>query len=370
MLDFVKSQQNAVSNETPLARRAWLEVKYTPANGEEKDISEDLSKYLISASFTDNLSDSADDMNLTLEDKAGLWQAEWFPQGEGNFIDATIHTLNRISLSDGEETFHVGKFEIDEVEITGYPSTVQIKGVSVIGEGSLRSEKKNQTWEKIELKKCASDICERNGLTLMFDSEENPTLNHVEQADESDLDFLLKLCKDNGLSLKISTEQIIIFDEAKYESQSPVITVYKPGIFAKFDGVTMPLRWLKSYNFRSKTRDTFAKCKVTYQKGKDKAVIEGEFSAKEKGRTLFIREQVENATEAAKLAKKKLREANKDALTGNFSTIGNTNFAAGIVLAMKNFGEFDGKYIVTKVNHNIGAEYTTQVEFRQCLENY
>lgn len=370
MLDFIKLQQNSATAETQLARRAWLEVKYTPADGEEKDISEELSKYLISANFTDNLSDSADDMNLTLEDRGGLWQAEWFPQGEGNFIDATIHTLNRISLTDGEETYHVGKFEIDEVEINGYPSTVQIKGVSVIGEGSLRSEKKNQTWEKIELKKCASDICERNGLTLLFDSDENPTIDHVEQADESDLNFLLKLCKDNGLSLKISTEQVIIFDDAKYESQSPVITVYKPGVFAKFDGVTMPLRWLKSYSFRSKTRDTYAKCKVVYQKGKEKAVIEGEFSVKDAGRTLFVREQVENETEANKLAKKKLREANKDALTGSFATIGNTNFAAGIVLIMKNFGEFDGNYLVTKVSHELGTDYTTQVEIRKCLAGY
>ena len=42
-----------------LSRRAWLEIKYTPAGeDEEKDISEDVSKYLISMSYTDNLSDA------------------------------------------------------------------------------------------------------------------------------------------------------------------------------------------------------------------------------------------------------------------------------------------------------------------------
>ena len=226
-----------------LSRRAWLEIKYTPAGeDEEKDISEDVSKYLISMSYTDNLSDAADDVTLTLEDRAQLWMEDWFPEGEGNMLDITIHTYNRISLKDGEAVFHVGKFEIDEVEITGYPSTVQIKAVSVLGDSSLRGTKKNQTWEEISVWKCAADICDRNDLALFWDCEENPNLDHVEQADESDLEFLRKICKDHGMSLKVETEQIVIFDDARYEAKAPVITVYKPGAKAELDADTMPLR--------------------------------------------------------------------------------------------------------------------------------
>lgn len=356
-----------------LSRRAWLEIKYTPAGETEgKDISEDVSKYLISMSYTDNLSDAADDVTLTLEDRAQLWMEDWFPEGEGNMLDITIHTYNRITIKDGEAIFHAGKFEIDEVEIVGFPSTVQIKGVSVVGESSLRGTRRNQTWEKISVWKCAADICERNNLSLIWDCAENPNLDHVEQADESDLAFLLKICKDNGMSLKIMAEQIVIFDDAKYEAQEPIITVYKPGVKAELDGKTMPLRWLLSYNMRAKTRDTYGSCRVKYQKGKKKEVIEGAFTipGKEKGRVLFVREQVENTAEAERLAKKKLREANKEEVTGSFSTIGNTNFAAGTTLLLKNFGKFDGKYLVTKVSHSVTTSYTTSVDIRRCLDGY
>jgi hypothetical protein len=58
-------------------------------------------------------------MTLTLEDRAQLWLEDWFPEGEGNLMDITIHTYNRITLDEGEATFHVGQFEIDEIEITG-----------------------------------------------------------------------------------------------------------------------------------------------------------------------------------------------------------------------------------------------------------
>lgn len=362
-------------------RVAWLEIKYTPAESDDgqkqetSDISEDVSAYLLSFSCTDNLTDSADDMTLTLEDRAQLWLEDWFPEGEGNLMDITIHTYNRITLDEGEATFHVGQFEIDEIEITGYPSTVQIKGVSVLGNGSLRGTKKNQTWEKISVWKAADDICQRNGLTLMWDCAENPNLDHVEQADKSDLAFLQEICKNNGMSLKISTEQVIIFDDAKYEAQAPIISVYKPGVYAELDENTMPLRWLLSYGFKAKTRDTYYKCDVKYQKGKDKEVIEGSFTDpnKKKGRVLHVKEQVENKAEAEKLAKKKLREANKEAVTGQFATIGNTNFAAGQVLKMVNFGHFDGNYLATKVVHSFSAttgKFDTSIDIRRCISGY
>ena len=358
---------------TELSRRAWVEVKYTPAGStEEKDISEDISKFFLSMTFTDNLSEAADDVTIELEDRAQIWQADWYPEGEGNMLDITIHTYNRITLQDGETVFFAGRFEIDEIEANGFPSTVSIKAVSVISDSTLRGTRKNKTWEKISVWKCAADICEQNGVELLWECEANPNLDHVEQADESDLEFLLRICKDNGMSLKITPEKVIIFDEMKFESQEPVITVYKPGVTAELNENTMPLRWLLDYRLRAKTRDTYWKCQVKYQKGKKKETIEGEFAApgKEKGRILFIREQVENKAEAERLAKKKLREANKEEMTGYFSTIGNHNFAAGQVIEMKNFGHFDGKYLVTKVSHEITEEYTTKVDIRRCLDGY
>ena len=358
---------------TELSRRAWVEVKYTPAGStEEKDISEDISKYFLSMTFIDNLSEAADDVTIELEDRAQVWQADWYPEGEGNMLDVTVHTYNRVTLQDGESVFYAGKFEIDEIEANGFPSTVSIKAVSIIGDSSLRGTRKNKTWEKISVWKCAADICEQNGLTLTWDCEANPNLDHVEQADKSDLEFLLEICKNNGMSLKITPEQVIIFDDAKYEAQEPVITIYKPGVTAELNENTMPLRWLLDYRLRAKTRDTYWKCQVKYQKGKKKEKIEGEFVApgKTKGRILFVREQVENKAEAERLAKKKLREANKEEMTGYFTTIGNHNFAAGQVIELKNFGHFDGNYLVTKVSHDIKEDYTTKIDIRRCLNGY
>lgn len=52
------------------ARRCLVIIKYN-----DKDISTDLQQYLKNVSYTDNMSGEADDLQLTLEDKAGLWQS-------------------------------------------------------------------------------------------------------------------------------------------------------------------------------------------------------------------------------------------------------------------------------------------------------
>lgn len=47
-------------------------------------------------------------------------------------------------------------------------------------------------------------------MQLNFSSKDNPTLERVEQTEQSDLAFLDKLCQDNGLSLKVTDNQIVI----------------------------------------------------------------------------------------------------------------------------------------------------------------
>lgn len=169
-MSFVASAVERMMGTLPggssLAYRTWCEVLYTPkGSNESKDISEEISKYLLSLDYTDNIEGQADDLSLTLEDRAQLWTSDWYPQ-RGSKLDVTIYTLNRGRLDEGLKSLFLGSFEVDEIEIKMAPATVQIKAVGVTFESSLRGEKKNRTWEKITVKKCCEDIAAGNGLTL------------------------------------------------------------------------------------------------------------------------------------------------------------------------------------------------------------
>ncbi|WP_455048786.1 phage late control D family protein [Mitsuokella sp.] len=373
MFDILSSWLGGLSGREKLSRRAWVVVKYTPKDGgEAKDISEDLSKYFLSLSFTDNLSDTVDDITITLEDKAQLWLEEWFPEA-GAKLDITIHTYNWINLVEGEHTLALGQYEIDEIENEGFPSTVQIKAVSALGNSGLRGVKKNRTWENISVWKCASDICKENNLKLFWDCDENPNLDHVEQASQSDLEFLEKICKDNGKNLKVMIDKIVIFDDDKYEQKDAIFFCLKPGAYGTASSENeLLLNGITGYKLKAKTRDVYWKCQVHYQKTKDKTVIDGEFIAPDKtsGLVLTVNKQVDTQADAERLAKKSLREKNKEEFTGSFSLLGNFYIMSGLTIEMKGFGKFDGKYIITKAEHSVGAAYTTSIDVRKCLNGY
>lgn len=110
----------------------------------------------------------------------------------GSKLDITLYTLNKNGVNEGIKELPVGEFEVDEIEINGMPTTVQIKAVNAIADTSLRGIKQNQSWDNISLYKIANDIAWRNGMSLDYEpgAQNNPSYEHVEQSDASDLEFL------------------------------------------------------------------------------------------------------------------------------------------------------------------------------------
>lgn len=344
------------------ARRCLVIVTY---NG--KDISADLQQYLKSVSYTDNMSGEADDLQLTLEDRQGLWQASWMPE-KGATLDVSVKVID----AGTEQVVRFGLFEIDEITSSGMPSEVCIKAVSVPDNNNLRGVERTRSWEKAELKSIANDIAGGAGLELLYDAKDyNPTIDRAEQSEQSDLSFLYKLCADHGLALKICNNQLVIFDEVDYEAADAVAQLLKPGNIAA-DGAKT-IKYLKRYSLSSKVRDVYKACHVKYQEGKDKQKIEATFTAPDKtdGKTLEVNEQVSSIADAERLAKKRLREKNSTEISGSFDIIGCPELAAAAVIQLSGFGVFDGKYILTQVRHEIGSGgYTTGVDMRRCLNGY
>lgn len=99
------------------------------------------------------------------------------------------------------------------------------------------------------MKLIAQDIASGAGMELVYDAEDNPTLDRAEQTEQSDLSFLMQLCEDQGMALKICRNQIVIFDESKYEETAPVLALVKPGTaYLPEEGMTY-ITAIKGYRF-------------------------------------------------------------------------------------------------------------------------
>lgn len=334
------------------SRRARVIISY-----DGKDISTDLAPYLKSFEFNDVMDGEADDISITLEDMAELWESDWLPE-KGAVLKAGISLTDW--NSEGEKSLDIGQFEIDEIELSGPPHEVKIKGVSVPDNNTLRGVEKNRSWEKVKLSEICQDIASGAEMELFYDVDADPELDRAEQTEESDLAFLQRLCQDNGYALKISDNKVIVFDVVTYEAKEAVATISREGSM------------IKSYSIASKTRDVYKSCHVKYTNTKTGETIEYTFTPDENktGKVLAVNEQVENLAEAEKLAKKKLREKNTEEITLILTMAGNIDLLAGCTVNIKGFHSFDGKYIIANGSHSIGNGYELKLDMRRCLDGY
>lgn len=336
-----------------LARRIDLKMSY-----DDVDISEDISRYVESIQYADNASGQSDDFQIQMEDRAGHWKEEWFPaKGARLKVDLVAKNWKK----DGDELkFPCGAFEIDEIELSGKPTKIKIKALSVFVAGSLR-EKRTKGWESITIETIAKEISQRHKLGLFYDAAYNPAIERKDQNEESDLSFLQQICRDAGLCLKITDGKIVIFDEAQYEAKEAVMTITEKDMY--------------SYAFTSKITEIYRACEVAYQDEKKGQKISHTFVApdvSETEKTLKINQKVASEAEAQRLAKKKLREKNRSQTEAKITVKWNPNLAAANVVAFRGFGKFDGNYFIDKVAHNIktGGGSTMALELHRRLEGY
>ncbi|MDX8367787.1 phage late control D family protein [Cytobacillus sp. IB215665] len=336
------------------SRRTYLDITYNKHN-----ITEDLSENLIDWTFTDNLSGQIDDISLTLEDTEHKWLGDWFPT-KGSLLEGIICKEN---WKEQVIKTKIGKFELDEIDASGEPSEVVIKALSVPESSSIRGEEKSKAWEKTTLKVVAGDIASQNGLKLYFEANDNPKKDRYEQLSETDLAFLHRLCNDEGLCLKLSNQAIVILDEADYENKDPVATINRRS--KESDEIQV-----KHWSARTTLSGTYKACRVQYSDSSKKKTIKTTFTppkAPKVGRTLVVKEQVKSVAEGQRLAKKRLREKNKNATLVNLVVTSTKHLDAGVTVTLKEFGKFDGKYIITQ---SINSQNSVQLALRRCLEGY
>lgn len=440
-------------SDRTLARRTAVKLYF-----KGRDISKDLSKYLLSLSFTDKEEDETDDISISLDDREGKWIKDWLntnkaaqtktetvtTQGEikvGNIVqfkggpvyissmaaaptvtrgaskckctiaNSNAHPYHLISqdgarvygwvnasdvegetvtttkttkvsekrafkgteihamviqknpYSDGKDkVLDCGVFEIDSVNYTGPPQKLTIKATSIPYKAKLRQTKYNRQWENTTLKNMAEKIAKRSNMKLMHLSNANPVYKRKEQVNMTDIAFLKKMCKRAGISLKVTSKTIVLFDAADFEKKAEVkkIKAGKGNII--------------SYNFTTKTADTaYSSCHVIYTDPNTKETIEATYTpenANSDGQTLEVKRKVSSVAEAKELARKSLRAKNKGETTAEFTLVGDVDYVAGITVRVYGYGEFNGKYIVEQATHNITGGYKVQIKLRSCLEGY
>lgn len=344
------------------ARRTSVDIFFDGA-----DITQDITPYLLSVTYTDNEEDAADDLQIKIQDRDNVWLTSWLEE----VIQAAAAAKLKISATikpknwGDDTTLPTGDFELDSVEPSGHPAEVTIKGTALPFSSPIRQTKKNKAWESYSLSGIANEIAGNAGMSCMFEASNDPFYKWVEQVKTSDIDFLSYLCHNAGLSLKITDNMLVLFDQKDYESKGPVFTIKRGA--GKYI----------NYKLGTGAADTqYGSCRVSYTDPGNGQCIEGTYTASgedaKSGQCLEITARVADAGEAKTLAEKNLRLHNKFTRTASFKLPGNTALVAGVTVMLEDWGGWDGKYIIKQAKHTVDGSggYTTQITVRRVLEGY
>ena len=151
------------------------------------DITRLISGRIESLTVTDEAGIVADSFELTLDDR--------------DFSVAIPPTGAKLSIAlgyVGSALIPMGVFGVDEVDVSGRPNKITLRGKSADMSASMKSQRK-QSWHKTTLGKVLSEIAARNQLKeAIADEYKKIALDHLDQSYESDIALLSRLAEEHG----------------------------------------------------------------------------------------------------------------------------------------------------------------------------
>lgn len=320
-----------------LTRRAAPSLTYNGA-----DISKSIEQYLESFDYTDPASGESDSLSVTVGNWDGVWIKGWFPD-KGATLAAKIHALSW-ERSGTNLVLDCGSFSLDDISFSGLPDIMTMGAVSAPANDAFKSTERTKTWEDVTIQQIANDIAGRYKLAIVYDAD-TIKIAAVEQSNTADSSFLGTICKDYGLSLKIYSNKLVIFDREKYKAKPAVKTIDKGDML--------------NYNFNTTLAGTYTGGELTYTNKDGKEIT---YKTGAGPRVLKANFSVNTPTEAKLKLEAAVKEANHSETTLSFSMIGQPSLVAGQTVNITGLGKANGKYYIDKITHTLGDAYTSALE--------
>lgn len=216
-------------------------------SGAGGDLTKTYAERLVSLTITDEATEQADSLSITLSDRDGKLQIP--EKGEMLFV----------AFGYGSKLRDMGQFIVDSVEITGPPDQVEIGGkaapfTAVQGFKPFQT-RKTRSWHNVKLGDLIRKVASEAGMTAAVSPEYNGwLLKHLDQTNESDMNLLTRLARDWKAVMKPAFGKLIFVKRGEAKSITGL----------SLDGVTITREMCKNWRGRIQLRTAFGKTRTRY----------------------------------------------------------------------------------------------------------
>ncbi|ERK98356.1 hypothetical protein O999_16010 [Pseudomonas putida LF54] len=309
-----------------------------------KDITALINDRLLLLRTSDKPGMESDEFELRIDDRA---QAVTLPSRGAKievFLGYSAQAMARL-----------GSYTVDEVEVTGPPDTITLRGKASDMRGSGKTTRSG-SWEGVSLAKIVSDVAARNGWEPGCTVQTK--VPRVDQRNESDFNFVTRLAKQYDCTAKVANGKLLVLPRQGGQSAGGkalgVVTISRADV--------------SRYSFRLGDRSTQKAVKTHHQDKATGVLKVVELSNEDAPDGLpgvhTDRHIYPNKSAAEQAAKARLAAFNRSTAGVRLEMVGRTDLFAERTINAQGFKVgLDGEYLVDSVEQVFTASgWTTTVE--------
>ncbi len=315
-----------------------------------RDVTADLSPYLMGLAYTDRLSGDADSLDVELASPSARdtrWLADWYPD-KGVSLRARFGYRDRLIGDTGE-------MEVDEIAIESPPLAVRLRALAA-GVTRQARTRIGRAYENIRLSAIVDAVAGRLGARRAGRIDPDPMLDRVTQYQEGDWAFLVRLLAEYGYTVKLTdNNRTLAVARASHLAEQADALVLRP------ETVT---RW----RYRDKISDVPQKVEVKHHDSQT-AVVYGKDAATGEVKPVDVRRihrRARSPEDAAAQAEGMAEREAIDKTALELALPGEPMLVAGGIVRLDGYARLDGRYLITEARHRIDASgYVTEIDTRR-----
>jgi Phage protein D len=311
----------------------------------EVEVSANWADLIISAEITDEDGGEGDKLMIELDDRDG--------QIELPELGAVVRAVGGYR---GEQGVREGEFEIDQIDVEGWPQKVILHGTSA-GAKQGTKERRSKSFQPPQYKTYGEVFDylakQNNWKARISDDLRNIPLHFEAQQEESDMAFATRLAEKHDHLATVKDQNLVCTSKAEGKtvsgSELPALRVATGENILK-------------YRVSWKSRPKHGKVEARYfdrDKTRDETIEEGD------GETAFVfREPFASKEDAERAVKARKRELERGEASAAFEIEGNVDAGSQVPIEVDDVRDkVDGRWNPKRVTHRWEAQgYTNAIE--------